>query len=202
LITILNVEELAITEQIKVDEAPRTRVGQFFRAIQPILLRHHPLCEQFDSHTMTIVGKNVCIGCFAGIPAWIATIAAGFATGLFFILPPETLVMIGGILCLFLLFGKGPLSHNKKIKILTKVLVGAGMAFFVGAIWGSLGRTPAAAFWTFILLQVALALLNLQRGIAMYATCKRCEYAADWGTCPGMGVVTQALRAIHKKPND
>ena len=78
------------------------------------------------------------------------------------------------------------------------MLTGAGAAILMGVIWVVLQGTIVALILDLILVQFLLIAVNLLRGIEMHKTCNQCEYKANWAECPGLGIITQNIRAIQK----
>ena len=48
------------------------------KAAKPILLSHHPACKKFESHTITLRGKKICLGCLVIYPTIIITLSLLF----------------------------------------------------------------------------------------------------------------------------
>ncbi|MFX0178072.1 MAG: hypothetical protein ACFE85_17780, partial [Candidatus Hodarchaeota archaeon] len=61
---------MAIIKNFRVKIA---RIKLFFSDIKPILLSHHPNCENFSKHVYHIKSYRLCIGCFTFYPVLIMT---------------------------------------------------------------------------------------------------------------------------------
>ena len=109
----------------------------FFHAIKPIALSHHPLCPQFQdgNHTFMLFGREWCIGCFITYPSAGIVYLFGLFTGIFSQLPIKTLWYIGFSLCGVYIFSIVGLTKWKPVKMVTKAIIGGGIAFCLGAIW-------------------------------------------------------------------
>ncbi len=84
------------------------------------------------------------------------------------------------------------------IKYSAKILWGFVFALtleFISRLFPPEFRVIIVVF-TFLFL---LTFIQLIRGIKMFITCKKCEFDADWDTCPGMGEISQALEKVFEK---
>ncbi len=168
-----------------------TKLRAHFRALRPILLSHHPLCETFSNsnHTFQIKGIKFCIGCFITYPTALIFYLLGTVTGLFDLFTTPQLWYFGFGLCGVYIVSILGLTKTKTIKIITKFLIGCGIGFCVAALW-SLPHTSiqklALIFFYFLTGHV---FINTMRLWDIYKTCRKCEYDCDWQHCPGMAPI-------------
>lgn len=167
------------------------KLRAFFRAIKPIALSHHPLCPQFQdgTHTFTLFGREWCIGCFVTYPTAAVIFLFGTIAGIFSQLPTKTLWIIGFSLCGVYILSIVGLTKRKPVKIITKVFIGGGIAFCLGALWSLPYSFAIRLLLSMIFFQIGHFFINSMRGIAIYRICHQCEFDGDWHTCPGMGSI-------------
>lgn len=177
-------------------------IARFFRAIKPIVWSHHPLCEEYKDHTLRILGKDICIGCFVGYTSAIIFLLIGSLTGLFSTLTQQLLWRYGWLFSAGFLFSLFRLTKYKPLKIFSKILIGMGLAFFLVAIWVYPWIIGVKILAIFLFLQMTFIIINLVRALDMYHTCKKCAFKADWDHCPGMGIIMQNLNKLHENPEE
>ena len=168
-------------------ETFRQRIKLSYNKIKPILLRHHPLCEEFaDDHTFKLKGVDFCIGCFIGYPAAIITIIVLPLISMTAILSPRDLLIFSLLFLSTFLFSVFGLTKRKGLKILSKITVGIGAAFLFWSIF-TLPNDFLVNFLTFCLtFFVLLLFLNGYHTYGVLKICKNCKFEADWRRCPGM----------------
>ncbi|MHA1727654.1 MAG: hypothetical protein ACTSWY_02855 [Promethearchaeota archaeon] len=180
----INSENLSIWKKIRV----------IISAFKPVLLSHHPLCEKFENHSFKLFGKKFCIGCFIGYPSGIIMLIVGYTFGVFSLFSVASLLLIGISLFSVYLLSIFGLTKYKKIKIFSKIPVGAGAAFLIAGIFSF-----PLNFWinfliAFFLIQGLVGLMTIKRKKELTETCLKCEWKNDWDHCPGMRDIQNALR--------
>ncbi|WP_457916864.1 hypothetical protein [Candidatus Lokiarchaeum ossiferum] len=167
------------------------KIRLHLRALRPILLSHHPLCETFsnDMHTFKIGHRKLCIGCFITYPTALVFYLIGSLSGLFNIFTTPQLWYFGFGLCGIYLFSILGLTKTKKIKMITKFLIGCGIAFCVAAIWSLSHPIRLRLIVIGIYFLIGHAFINTMRLLDIYRTCHKCEYDCDWQRCPGMSSI-------------
>ena len=109
----------------------------FIKKYGRLLLSHHPLCSQYQDHTLNFSKIRLCIGCFIGYPSALISILLGF----YFIYPAISqkiyLLFFGIFLFLFQLLSLTKLTEIKPIKIIQKFLMGfvVGQVLVVSYYW-------------------------------------------------------------------
>lgn len=175
------------------------KVKLFFQAIRPIITSHHPKCEQYNDHTFHLFGRDWCIGCYIGYPSGILMLIVGFTTGLFNSLSSQTLWIIGGSLMATYIISVVGLTKIRWIKIGSKVPLGIGTAFLIGALFSYDAKFWMSFLLSFLLIQFFITIINEKRAIEMRKTCNACEYQGDHNNCPGMHPVMEKLNEIKKR---
>lgn len=170
-----------------------TRLGEFLRRNKYFLLAHHPKCEVFSQDTMGFRGIRLCIGCFVTIPVFILVLSIGIGFSLFQQLIPKTLIIIGTVLCFGYLIGKVKSQNQRRLKILSKFLVGIGGAFLTSILWQLPFSNAGRIVMVFVIVQFAFMGHGILRTVGIYRTCKRCEHHLQWRTCPGMQEISTNL---------
>ncbi|UCG02167.1 MAG: DUF2085 domain-containing protein [Candidatus Heimdallarchaeota archaeon] len=151
-------------------------------------LAHHPICGQFRSHTFSVGGLFLCLGCtgfYSGvlIGGLIILIVRAFQLDWF------TLVCISAAMFLPTIFRlmKIPVfsSEDKYIRFLFRLLLGAGVAFGLT----SIVKAPHVLIGLIqLILGVGLYLgigINRIRSKNMWLECQDCTYTLST-ECPGL----------------
>ena len=170
------------------------KIKDFYWAFQPIFWTHHPLCEKFKNHTFHLFNKDLCIGCFIGIPSSIIMLIIGNLFSIFNSLSSEILFKTSLILMSFYLLSLFGLTRTKTLKIISKIPIGIGAAFFIAWIFSLKIGLFYKYFFTFIFIQLFLFIINAIRGLKMIIKCKKCEYKKDWDNCPGFLEVNNKMK--------
>ncbi|MEJ2280003.1 MAG: hypothetical protein P8Y70_19990, partial [Candidatus Lokiarchaeota archaeon] len=74
------------------------KVKLYLKSLKPIILSHHPKCENFKDHTLNIGSRKFCIGCFVGYPSAIIGFLFLWIISLFFTLNPNSILISAMIL--------------------------------------------------------------------------------------------------------
>ena len=162
-------------------------------ALKPYFLSHHPSCEHYASHTITLHGQKLCIGCFIGLPsAFIAILLLALT---YAYSPKNNLnLLIIGILFLIPYGVNIALADRKVLKIVSKIALGFSSAFFIGVILTSSLTGSGKILWAIIFFNVFLGILGGKRLFELYKTCKQCSFHSDFQHCPGFGPLIHAFQ--------
>jgi hypothetical protein len=164
----------------------------FLRATDPFISSHHPACDHFEHHQVTIRGRKWCIGCTFNSISFFATMLALLVV--WFI--DATLLIrfylfwggIGFTLLYFLVSLSGVAEERKRVKVGSKFLLGGG---FAGICWSTLlyeGLFTYLLPKIFLILMLYLGfitLLNIKRSLEIFKECEDCEFKMRWSKCPG-----------------
>jgi hypothetical protein len=164
----------------------RSNAG-FVRAFLPLLLSHHPGCEQFRDDTFRLGPLRFCTGCFIAYPVAFALLALGLRWH-FPGFPWWFFLSSGIALGLVQLLSLVGLTGRRWVKIVSKVCLGFGLA------WCPLGIVgmPVERDVRLALLVGAfagIAILGMARFFVIMRACKRCSWKADHDNCPGIGPI-------------
>ncbi len=162
-----------------------SKLKLYLRSIKPLLLSHHPDCENFKEHTFSIGTKKFCIGCFIGYPFAFIGVITIYIINLFLNFSSDLLLIVGLILMSSFILSPLKLTKRKSIKILQKAIFNLGGAFLFWWIF----FLPNPFFINFLLFffifSFLLLLVNTYHAYSFYRTCKKCEFSLDWENCPG-----------------
>jgi len=164
---------------------------KFLRAVGPILTSHHPFCSVYEGHLFTLRGRKWCIGCFFN------SLSFFMALGLLIVSSITVPFMIdrsylfwGGAVLVLVSFAMSALhlTENKKLKVISKLILGSSFACISWAILLADGLTynlelKFALILTLYLLVVAI--LSYRRVVEIENECKACEFEMRWSKCPG-----------------
>ncbi|MBY9007273.1 MAG: hypothetical protein KGD63_11000 [Candidatus Lokiarchaeota archaeon] len=169
------------------------RLKLFFSDLKPILLSHHPKCDNFYNHVYHIRGRWLCIGCFTYYPTILITIVLSL---ILFGFNKTTNVILFGISFIFaltVLLNVFNLTKRRFLKISSKISLGIGTGLFIIS---TLKMDFLPVFVKFLcLLQVNFlaGAIGYIRANGIIKECKACEYKKDWKNCPGMSIMMNNL---------
>ncbi|MFO8019931.1 MAG: hypothetical protein R6U96_15005 [Promethearchaeia archaeon] len=169
------------------------RVKRYLQAIRPIILSHHPDCEQFKSHTIKLGSHRLCIGCFIGYPTLFSFILLIAFLDIKEYLP---LLWFLGIAIAFsstFFLSFSDITEIKSVKIAQKILMAIGAAFLFWWIWYSPVPFLVRFLYFFMIFGVLSLILNAYHIYGIHKNCQKCSYKADWEYCPGFGPLYQYL---------
>ncbi|MHA1688866.1 MAG: hypothetical protein ACTSUN_05950, partial [Promethearchaeota archaeon] len=98
------------------DEEVKYSLFSWIKSLTPLYLSHHPNCEAFRNHVITIRNRYFCIGCFIGYPSALLGIIIIYFLLEFF--TREFLLFMGCVLMASFFLSLLKLTNMKKIKIL------------------------------------------------------------------------------------
>ena len=164
----------------------------FLRATDPFITSHHPACDHFDHHQVTIWGRKWCIGCtFNSISFFSAMLALLVIWWYDESLLVRFYLFWGGVgfsILYFLVTLSGISDERKKVKVGSKFLLGSG---FAGICWsillyeGLLTNIVSKVFIILMLYFGFITMLNIKRSLEIFKECEDCEYKMRWSKCPG-----------------
>ena len=161
------------------------RIKRFYYEIKPLLLSHHPDCNEFRDHVFELKGKKFCIGCFIGYPSMLLTILVLFLIQIYNFIHHRILLIIGLVLFCTYALKIFKFMRDIKGKIFIRILIGAGLGFLFWGIFGS-PLTPLDKILSSIVMFGGLYLVySTVRVISVFYTCHKCSYDGDWKHCPG-----------------
>ncbi len=173
----------------------------FLRVTDPFITSHHPFCDHFDGHILTVRGRKWCIGCTFNAISFFSAMSLLFLLWLFDsnILSRFYLFWSGMATSLlyFLLSLSGVLENKKRVKVLSKFLLGSGFACICWSILlidGVITRyLPVKLILILILYLGFVTILNIKRSLEIFRECESCEYKMRWSKCPGFREVACKL---------
>ncbi len=190
-------EELSNGSNAKKQKGTLKKIALYIKSLSPVLLAHHPDCEEFDKHTFKIGRYQFCIGCFIGYPAAILGIFAIFYLNLIDILDAIYFFYISIILMATFILSLLNLTKIKSIKIIQKALIGLGASFMFWYIW----TLPNSFTMNFLIFNIVFSLLltvfNAYHGYGLFKICKKCQYKVDWENCPGFEKVNKSFEKYN-----
>ncbi len=164
---------------------------RFIKAVSPLLTSHHPFCSVYEGHLFTLRGRKWCIGCFFN------SLSFFMALGLLIVSSIAVPLMIdrsylfwGGAALVMVSFVMSALhlTDNRKLKVLSKLILGSSFACISWAILLADGLTvnlELKAALIFTLYLAIVAVLGFRRIVEIEKECKACEYEMRWSKCPG-----------------
>ena len=173
----------------------------FLQVTDPFITSHHPFCNHFDGHILTIRGRKWCIGCTFNTISFFSAMSILLVTWLLnSTLLNRFYLFWGGVAASFLYFllsFLGVLETRKRAKVLSKFLLGSGFACIC---WSILliqdvvsSSLPAKLLLIVILYLGFVTVLNIKRSLEIFKECDSCEYKMRWSKCPGFREVACKL---------
>ena len=172
------------TSHLDIEPKKMKKVLHDLKILKPLLLGHHPPCEQFNDHVIKIGKTPFCIGCFIGYPtAIIGIILMGvFDLGRFFDL--NSSLFFGIVFLSSIILSPLKLTKNKKIKMAQKLIIGIGSSFLFWWIW----MLPNPFFLNFLIFVaifgIILTILNFIHLNGFNKICRKCNFNQNWRICP------------------
>lgn len=163
-------------------------VGKIRRAIRedPIILAHHPFCDNFAGHTIQLRGYSVCLGCLFTYPSAAVTIAVVLAFG-YLGLPFTNIQLFGAGVVLFVVallrkaldIGR----ENQRLHIIFRVVLGVSLGLVLSAIIVSPDGTSRLVLLAVV---VGVAIVyNVWNGRRSMGICRSCEQYPEFPNCDG-----------------
>lgn len=162
-----------------------TRVG----TEDPLALAHHPTCEYYSHHVMTVYGQKLCMGCFVVYPVGFLSLVTLLGLrmtpvgGAFAAIPTATVHAAGVALLVPKVAMKiAPGRRTRTARILAKAVLAAGLALVAFPLFFRPGaRLPTLAlFFGFLLPYVGY------KAYTATDDCQGCPEADDFPHCSGM----------------
>ena len=159
---------------------------------KPIMLSHHPNCDEFSDHVYHLGKRRLCIGCFTFYPVIIITIVLSL---LFVDLNIYNLIIMYLISFIFfipIILSVVGLTRSRFLKIFSKASNGIGVGLHLVSVF----------LLPFPLIIKILTLLNVNFLIGAIAyiranrikkDCSTCDYQGNWDDCPGMKTIRDKL---------
>ncbi|MBD3256447.1 MAG: hypothetical protein GF383_15220 [Candidatus Lokiarchaeota archaeon] len=163
---------------------PFKKYFQYLKCLKPLLLSHHPVCDKFSNHVITIGKKKLCIGCFIGYPSTIIGIIILYFSDLINILDRTLFLSIGTLLLSTFILSLLNLAEIKIVKIIQKICLGLGAAFLFWWIWTLSNFFFLNLIYFLLIFGFLSALLNAYHTYGWYRICRKCEHSLNWRECP------------------
>lgn len=164
----------------------------FLRITDPFVSSHHPACNHFEGHLVTIRGRKWCIGCTFNSISFFSAIFFLFAIWLIdqTFLVRFYLFWGGGALSLlyFVVSASGITEERKRAKVASKFLFGSGFACICMSVLLFEGLFTNLVPKVLLILMLYLGfvtILNIKRSYEIFKECEGCEYKMQWSKCPG-----------------
>ncbi|MBD3255740.1 MAG: hypothetical protein GF383_11655 [Candidatus Lokiarchaeota archaeon] len=160
----------------------------------PLLLSHHPDCNNFRGHTLKCGKFKLCIGCFVGYPVAIITYLIMRTFNLAKYFPHDSLFIISIIFLSTFVLSPLNLTKIKIIKVAQKAFIGVGAAFLLVWIRNLPNPRMTNLLIMFIVFSLIIFVLNLYHVYGFLKTCYKCETPFDWGNCPGFDEIRVRMK--------
>ncbi|TFG95142.1 hypothetical protein E4H12_13910 [Candidatus Thorarchaeota archaeon] len=164
----------------------------FLRVTDPFISSHHPACNHFDNHIITIGKRKWCIGCtfnsISFFSAMIFLFCVWMISDTFFV---RNYLFWGGVILsilYFLVSASNITEERKRAKVGSKFLLGTGFAFICWAILlyeGLFTNLVPKTLLILILYIGFITILNIKRSFEIFKECENCEFKMRWSKCPG-----------------
>ena len=158
--------------------------GSLIRDIKPIILSHHPSCERFENHTVTLFRKKICIGCLAFYPTLFISLILYIMFGDHISISSKDKIIYGSILTSTILISYLGITKSKISKFLIKVILALGVFFVFIGIYELAASQLLKILFLFIFAFI-LFVLNYVRIILMLSSCNNCESKNKSHYCRG-----------------
>jgi hypothetical protein len=164
---------------------------KFLRSLGPLLTSHHPFCNVYEAHLFTMRGRKWCVGClFNSLSFFIALGLLIVSTIVVPMMIDRFFLFWGGVVLILVSFAMSVLhlTVNKKLKVLSKLLLGSSFACISWAILladGLMTNLEMKFALIFSLYLIVVLILGFRRVVEVEKECKACEHRMRWSRCPG-----------------
>ncbi len=188
------------SNDVEVEIKHRSKIKTFFlyvKSFGPLLLSHHPECNRFKEHTLKLGKNRLCIGCFIGYTASVATIVVILALNLNEIVRSQYFLWISIPLLSIFFLSLLNLTENKKVKVTQKISIGTGSALLIN--WIMLRPYPKNINLIFALITiwVLLIIFNIYHAYGFWKICDSCNTPFNWGYCEGFKRIRTNMEHYH-----
>ena len=159
---------------------------------KPIMLSHHPNCDEFSAHVYHVGKRRLCIGCFTFYPVIIITI---IVTLLFIDLNIYNVIgmyLISFIFFIPIIFSVIGLTKFRFLKILSKASNGIGVGLHLVSVF-LLPFPLIVKILTLLELNFLIGAIAYIRANHLKKDCGKCDYQGNWDDCPGMKNIRDKL---------
>lgn len=169
-----------------------SRFRMLLSDFKPIMLSHHPNCDEFSDHVYHLGKHLLCIGCFTFYPMIIITI---IATLLFVDLNVYNLVsmyLISFICFVPIILNVVGLTKYRFLKIFSKASNGIGVGLHLVSVF-LLPFLLIIKIFTLLEINFLVGAIAYIRANRIKKDCIKCDYQGNWDDCPGMKNIRDKL---------
>ncbi len=159
---------------------------------KPIMLSHHPNCDEFSNHVYHLGKQRLCIGCFTFYPVIIITI---ILTLLFVDLTIYNLIdmyLISFVFFIPIILSVVGLTKYRFLKISTKASNGIGVGLHLVSVF-LLPLPLIIKIFTLFQINFLVGAIAYIRSKRIKKDCIKCDYQGNWDDCPGMKNIRDKL---------
>jgi len=160
--------------------------------LKPIMLSHHPNCDDFSVHVYHLGKRRLCIGCFTFYPVIIITIILSL---LFVELDVYNLVIMYLISFIFfipIILSVIGLTKYRFLKIFSKASNGIGVGLHLVSVF-LLPFPLIVKILTLLEINFLIGAIAYIRANRIKKDCSKCDYQGNWDDCPGMKNIRDKL---------
>jgi len=156
-------------------------------------LSHHPQCEKFKNHTISLYNTKLCIGCFIGYPSAVVSWGLIRLFRLYEIIPSDLFLLFGFLFLGMFILGPIKLIRSKRSKIIQKALNGTGGVLILFWIASLPNPFETNVFLMYSTGWTLLIIFNAYHVLGNIRICFRCETPFDWNNCGGFDMVKNKM---------
>jgi len=163
-------------------------MGKIKRAIRddPIILAHHPFCDNFAGHTIQLRGNSVCLGCLFTYPSAVVTIVVIIALGYLGVSFSYIQLFGAGVVLFLVALLRKALDigrENQRLHIIFRMVLGVSLGLVLSSIIVSPDWTSRIVL---IVIIVGVAIIyNVINGRRTMGICRSCEQYSEFPFCAG-----------------
>jgi len=180
---------------VKVFKKTKMKLSRFrllLSDFKPIMLSHHPNCDEFSAHVYHLGKRRLCIGCFTFYPVIVITI---ILTLLFVERNIYNLIimyLISPIFFLPIILSVLGLTKYRFLKIFSKASNGIGVGLHLVSVF-LLPFPLIVKILTLLEINFLIGAIAYIRANRLKKDCIKCNYQANWDDCPGMKNIRDKL---------
>ena len=169
-----------------------SRFSLLLSDFKPILLSHHPNCDEFSDHVYHLGKRHLCIGCFTFYPVIIITIILTFLFGELNIYNLISMYLISFIFFIPIILSIVGLTKYRFLKIFSKASNGIGVGLHLVSVF-LLPFPLIVKILTLLEINFLIGAIAYIRANHIKKDCFKCDYQGNWDDCPGMKNIRDKL---------
>ena len=166
----------------------------FLSDLKPFITSHHPDCNRFRGHYITIRGVKLCIGCFFSLSTALVVLLYHIVFGVWTLFPKNIIIYIISALVYATLYASGLFGKSKALKILSKIVFATIFVIILIYVYGlPYPSSYMRILMTLIVFVSVNYIVGAIRLYGMFKVCDRCPEKELFPFCSGFKEIVDRL---------